>query len=173
MPGSTPAGGQMMPFERASRSPRSALPVVSPGMAGKAPRRHSGTWSGARGAGTWDCANAIVLARNTLLAAETTLNMRMASTRTLLLLALRDPQLADRAHEILFRGAPQLSTDRRARGITRLSIIFRGKLAVSACSCLVAVGVGEGVIHRRKLHETGLPSRLPRISHHKCTADDV
>ncbi len=39
MPGSTPAGGQMMPFERASRSPRSMLPVVSPGVAGNAPRR--------------------------------------------------------------------------------------------------------------------------------------
>src|ERR1700742_3434345 len=36
MPGSTPAGGQMMPFDRDSRSARSTLPVVSPGVAGNA-----------------------------------------------------------------------------------------------------------------------------------------
>jgi hypothetical protein len=90
-----------------------------------------------------------VLASNAPLAAAMTLDIRIGSTCALLLLALRDPQLADRAHEILFRGTPKLSAEERARGIARLSIILCGELAVSACPRLVTVGGGEGVIHRR------------------------
>jgi hypothetical protein len=37
-PGSIPAGGQITPFDRDSRSLRFALPVVSPGAGGGKPR---------------------------------------------------------------------------------------------------------------------------------------
>jgi hypothetical protein len=72
------------------------------------------------------------------------------SVRAFPLLTFRDSQFADRAHEILFCGPPQLSTQKRARGIASPRIIFRSKLPVSVCSCLVVIRSGEGVIHRRK-----------------------
>jgi len=90
-----------------------------------------------------------VLASNAPLAAAMTLDIRIGSTCALLLLALRDPQLADRAHEILFRGAPKLSAEERARSVTRLSIVLCGELTISSCPRLVTVGGGECVFHRR------------------------
>ena len=89
---------------------------------------------------------------------------RMASPPVVLLFALRDPQFADRAHEILLCGSLQLRAEKRAGGITRLSIILRGYLTVSGCSRLVAVGIGVGVIHRHELREIRSPSHRPRKS---------
>jgi hypothetical protein len=65
MPGSTPAGGQIIPFERERWSLRVAVPVVSPGVS-VAPLRHSGAACGERGAGVTDCEKPIVLERRML-----------------------------------------------------------------------------------------------------------
>jgi hypothetical protein len=57
IPGSTPAGGQITPFERDIPSLRFALPVVSPG-AGKEPRWQSLLGNGEIKGGRSDCADA-------------------------------------------------------------------------------------------------------------------